>query len=102
MKRGFLAGFAFCALLAGCAGFSFRFYGLEGARYDNGKLLANSGEADDLPFTRCQPSDADRHPCVVMLRPEFFRVKTDYEGTQSKLKTAEKALAECRAGRPGS
>ncbi len=93
-KRGFLLGFLSCLLLCGCAGFAYRVYGLEGANYSNGKLLAASPK-DDKDFMECAPTATVKHPCVVMFAPEFFKLKQDFQDTQQKLK-------ECQAGRQGT
>jgi hypothetical protein len=100
MVKNFLAGFACCALLFGCAGFSFKYYGLDGVVYMNGKLLGPKPE-DDLPFTVCEPRPNAQHPCVVMMTSDFFKYKLEFEDTQNRLKEAEKRLAECQGGRSG-
>lgn len=55
--------------------------------------------SDDLPFTVCQPTASLAHPCVVLKASEFVAMKLDYDDTKQKLKEAEKALADCQAGR---
>lgn len=91
MVRAFIAGVVLATLFVGCAGFAFHYYGLEGATYKDGKLLGAKPE-DDLPFTRCEPTTADLHPCVVMLVKEFYAFKADYEDTKTKLKACEQQL----------
>lgn len=90
MVKHFLLGFAACLLLVGCAGFAYHYYGLEGVTYTNGKLLGPKPQ-DDLPFSNCEPTAQDKHPCVVMFAKDFFAFKLDYEDTQQKLK-------ECQQG----
>ena len=76
-------------LLAGCASFIYRSYGLEGVSYKDGTLLGPK-PADDLPFSTCEPTEGVKHPCVVMLAEEFFAFKLDYQDTQDRLKQCEK------------
>lgn len=87
----FLCGFVFCLLMVGCAGFSYRFYGLELFDYTHGTLLGPSAK-DDLPFSRCAPDKSSAHKCVIMFTPDFYSFKKDYIDTQNKLKTCEKNL----------
>ena len=81
---GILAGLA----LSGCAGFAFRYYGLDGVSYADGVLLGPKPE-NDLPFSSCAPTDAVKRPCVVMFAKEFFAFKADYQDTKDKLKQCE-------------
>lgn len=85
----FSIGFISCLLLFGCAGFTYRYYGLAGAQYDKGMLLGPK-ESDDIPFTACQSSQDVKHPCVVMLSREFYALKLDYQDTKNKLEECEK------------
>lgn len=75
----------------GCAGFTFRYYGLAAAHYD-GSLLGPSADKD-VPFSKCAPSEADKGPCVVMFTSEFFALKQDYLNIKA-------ALKECQSARP--
>lgn len=88
LKRWYVLGILSGLLLVGCAGFAFRYYGLEGATYREGTLLGPKPK-DDLPFSQCEPTAAVKHPCVVMMAPEFFRLKTDYEDTKQQLKDCQ-------------
>lgn len=90
--RPILFGIVLGVLLMGCAGFGYRYYGLEGVRYSDGKLLGEE-EKDDLPFEYCQPTAGNARPCVVMFTDEFFRLKQDLLDTRSKLKDCQKGLA---------
>ena len=76
-------------LLLGCAGFSYRYYGLSEVDYSHGVLLGPK-EKDDLPFSKCAPNGESKHPCVVMLTKDFFAFKLDYEDVSSRLIDCEK------------
>lgn len=93
LKRTFLAGMAFALLLMGCAGFGYRFYAIEVPSYE-GTLVADKTE-NDLPFKACEPNVSSKRPCVVMLTPEFFKLKE--EVTQLR-----QALKDCQAERKTS
>lgn len=84
--RQVLVGFVIGFLVVSCAGLSFgyKFYGLQVAHYDDGTLLGPKA-ADNLPFTVCEPTAADKAPCIVMLSAEFNRLKADYMDTKQKL-----------------
>lgn len=88
-KHGFILGFAGALLLAGCAGFTYRYYGLAEVNYEKGVLLGPK-EKDDLPFSKCAPSDQIKNPCVVMFAKEFFAFKQDYEDVKARLIACEK------------
>ena len=91
VKTAFAVGFLFCLMLFGCAGaaFSYRYYGLGGASYINGKLLGPK-ETDDMPFTSCEPSSSAKNPCVIMMAKDFYALKQDYQDTQQRLKECER------------
>ena len=76
-------------ILVGCAGFSYRYYGLSEVDYEHGTLLGPK-EKDDLPFSKCAPNAESKHPCVIMFTKEFFAFKQDYEDTKQKLKECQK------------
>lgn len=82
--------------LVSCAGFSYRFYGLDATSYE-GKLLGPD-EKDDLALSVCAPEAQERGKCVVLLRDEFFRFKQDYETSVQRVKDLEAQLRECQAG----
>lgn len=88
VRRSFALGILFGILLAGCAGMSFKYYGLSEVVYEHGQLLGPKPK-DDLPFSACAPNAASKNPCVVMFSKEFFALKQDYEDTQNKLKECE-------------
>lgn len=90
MVKSFYKGVLFgMLLLIGCAGFTYRYYGLKGVVYDHGTLLGPS-DKDDLPFSKCAPNALSSFPCVVMFTKDFFAFKTDYEDSKQKLKECEK------------
>ncbi len=89
--RNFLLGLSVGFLLLGCAGFGYKYYGLEGVRYSDGKLLGETAE-DDLPFERCEPSVKESFPCIVMFSAEAYRLKQDLLDTRQK-------LSDCQKGR---
>lgn len=87
--RSYLLGVASACLLAACAGFSYRYYGLAEVDYEHGTLLGPK-EKDDLPFSKCAPNGEAKHPCVVMFTKDFMAFKQDYEDTKQKLKECQK------------
>jgi hypothetical protein len=90
LGTNFAFGLLLGALLVGCAGFSYRYYGLDVPSYE-GKLLGPKPELDK-PFSVCKPDDVMKGKCVVMIQDEFFRMKQDYEETKRMLK-------DCQANR---
>lgn len=76
--------FAFLA----CAGFSYRYYGLDLPRYDG--MLLGEKPKDDVPFSRCEPDEMDRGKCVVMFVSEFEKMRRDMVETKERLKACEK------------
>lgn len=87
--RSFLFGVMSCVLTLGCAGMSYRYYSLHEVVYEEGMLLGPT-EADDVPFSKCAPSEHNKNPCVVMASKEFFALKLDYEDTKQKLIDCQK------------
>lgn len=85
----FTLGVAWCALVASCAGLTYKYYGMKDVVYEHGMLLGPS-DAEDLPFSKCAPNGQSKHPCVVMFATEFFEFKKDYEDTKQKLKECQK------------
>lgn len=96
LDRRFFGGALFSLMVCSCAGFAYHYYGMDGVSYKDGVLLGPNPK-DDIPFTRCEPSSNDKHPCVVMFAKEFFALKLDYMDTQTKLSDCQKQLADCRA-----
>lgn len=77
-------------MLAGCmAAFTYRYYGMDEVSYENGILLGPS-KKDDLPFSRCAPSEQSKRPCVIMFAKDFFAFKQDYEGVKMRLSVCER------------
>src|SRR4051812_31247831 len=60
-KGPFIAGFLSCVLIMGCAGMSYKYYGLADVVYDHGTLLGPK-EKDDLPFSKCAPNGESKNP----------------------------------------
>lgn len=89
LRTSFLMGFAGALLLAGCAGFSYHYYGLADVEYDHGNLLGPKPK-DDLPFSKCAPNGESKHPCVIMFTKDFMAFKLDYEDTKQKLSDCQK------------
>lgn len=103
VKQGktFAAGMLLGCVLAGCAGFAYRNYGLEGVRYEEGKLLGDEPK-DDLPFSDCAPTQHDPHPCVVMFKrgvSGYDALKLEFDDRQNRLESCEKDLASCRGSK---
>lgn len=88
-KHSYLLGLASAFILAGCAGFSIHYYGLQGVNYNDGVLLGPKPK-DDLPFSKCAPIGNEAQPCIVMFSQEFFALKQDYLDTKQKLKDCQK------------
>jgi len=88
-RQGLLVGFLFSVLLSACAGFSYRFYGLDRVDYEQGTLTGPKPK-NDLPFSSCAPNAQFKNPCVVMFAPEFFNLKADYEDTKIRLTECER------------
>lgn len=89
VRKSYLLGMVSAFILIGCAGFSYRYYGLQGVGYEHGTLLGPK-ESDDLPFSKCSPNGESKNPCVVMFTKDFFAFKLDYEDTKQKLKECQK------------
>lgn len=87
--KHFSLGLLLGIVLIGCAGFSYRYYGLDLPSYD-GTLLGPEPK-DDIDFKRCMPDDFDKNKCVVMLHEDAMRLKQDYLDTKDKLKACEKS-----------
>jgi hypothetical protein len=87
--KHFLLGFLVCFFVMGCAGFTYRYYGLKDVVYEHGQLLGPT-EKEDMPFSKCQPNSQSKHPCVVMFTKDFYALKLDYEDTKQKLQACEK------------
>jgi hypothetical protein len=87
--RNTLFGLVTGVLVAGCAAgtFGYKYYGLEADRYD-GRLLGPS-EAEDRPFADCTPTASNKGPCIVVLTPEFLRIKQEVLELRERLKSCE-------------
>jgi hypothetical protein len=89
LKRAFACGFVFALILAGCAGFSYHYYGLAEVDFEHGTLLGPKPK-DDLPFSKCAPNAQSKHPCVVMFTSEFFALRQEYDDVKTRLSDCEK------------
>lgn len=79
--------FVFIFVILGCAGFSYRYYGLDAKSYE-GTLLGPSPQ-DDLPLSTCQPDPTNKGKCVVLYKDEFYKFKADYQNVVSQLKACQ-------------
>lgn len=82
---GLIAGF----MLLGCAGWAYKFYGMEGVVYEHGTLLGPKPQYD-LPFTKCQPNGESKQPCIVIFSKDFYALKQEFLDLQMRLKECEK------------
>jgi hypothetical protein len=90
LRRSFLFGFlSALILIAGCAGFTYHYYGLSEVDYDHGMLLGPKAK-DDLPFSKCAPNAQSKNPCVVMFTKDFYALRLDYEDLKNRLVACEK------------
>ncbi len=92
--KQFVMGLLLGMLLVGCAGFTYRYYGLEMPTecYEKGKLLDDK-PSGDLPLTRCMPDDAQKGKCAVFLVDELERLIADHGRLKAELKDCQK---ECK------
>lgn len=94
VNRSFAAGILFAILLVGCAGFSYKHYGLDLRdvpieNLEKGKLLGPK-EKDDRPLSDCSPNIETNYPCAVMFADEFYKLKEDYLRMREQLKACQK------------
>jgi hypothetical protein len=81
--------------LVACAGFNYKYYGLEPVSYE-GKLLGPK-EKDDVPFKLCAPDPAiegepakkTQGKCVVMFVDEFEKLRFEMVDMKERLKACE-------------
>jgi len=76
----FVGALAVTACGGGAASFPFRYYGLKAKSYEG--RLEGATDKDDLPLSRCAPTEGNATPCQVMLSPEVQRLKTAYRNLQ--------------------
>ena len=89
--KNFFLGVIIGFLIVGCAAWSFqdyRYYALHAASYDG--TLEAVDPKNDTNFSICKPTGTDSTECIVMLIPEFYRMKADFE-------TCEKNLAQAQS-----
>lgn len=79
------------ALVTGCASFSYKYYGLNGVSYEQGKLLGPKPELD-RPFSDCAPNGEHKNPCVVMFADDFFQLRKDFDQTKMELDDCQRKL----------
>lgn len=83
--RNFFFGLVVGFLVVGCAAWSFqdyRYYALHAASYDG--TLSAVDPQNDTNFSICKPTGTDQTECIVMLVPEFYRLKADMEDCKAK------------------
>lgn len=90
-KRQFALGLLLGILVVGCAGFGYKYYGIEipDGCYKDGKLLGPK-ESDDRPLEVCKPDEQNKGKCTVMLTDEFDRLASDYTSCTIKLKDCQR------------
>lgn len=71
------------------AKFPFRAYGLLPNSFE-GKLISPTTPNGDLDLNDCKPDDKVKGKCLVMLREEFFKLKSDYLDIKQKLLDLQK------------
>jgi hypothetical protein len=96
--RYLILGLVIGFFLDGCstpAAFTYKYYGLEAVSY-SGNLLGPTAQ-QDLSLKLCEPVPATpttpekKGQCIVMLKPEFIKLKGDYL-------FMEKQLISCQQG----
>ena len=84
IKRDFFF-ILFGLALAGCAGMSIHYYGMEGVRYEEGKMLAHDPK-NDRPFSDCSPDAVWKGgKCIIMFADEAKTLFDDYRVCKSDL-----------------
>jgi 1-acyl-sn-glycerol-3-phosphate acyltransferase len=83
--------FLLCVVVVACAGFKYKYYGIEPLPGEElrGTLLGKEPK-DDLSLSRCQPDDVSKGKCVVMFVEDWERLVTDYVEMQKKLEDCKK------------
>jgi hypothetical protein len=76
-------------LVAACTSFGYKYYGLQLASYEDG-LLLGPDDSDDLPIKVCEPDEQVVGKCVVMMREEFERLRSDLIDMRERLERCEK------------
>ncbi len=78
-------------VFVGCAGYRFpyKYYALDADHYDG--HLRGPKPIDDLPLASCEPTAANKAPCITIYTDEFLRLKTDLTDTKNQLQ-------KCQAG----
>ena len=73
-------------LLASCASFAYKYYGLKWAEKSKDVVLLGPDAKDDRSFVLCEKSG----DCVVMFEAEFFKLRRDYEEKSIRLAELER------------
>lgn len=89
--RSFALGMFAALVLIGCVGAQYRFYTLDVPGW-NGTLKAHNPK-DDLTLKTCEPTDADKAPCFVLMSDEYYKILRDLRDTQERLKACESGHA---------
>lgn len=92
--KSVVIGFAIGLLLEGCAHatFAYKYYGLDAVSYDG--TLSGPTAPQDQSLKLCQPTLADKSPCVVMLSTEFLRLKGDHLNLENELVACQQGSAK--------
>lgn len=98
-SRFYWLGVLSAATLFACAGAGVKYYGMDGVRFEEGKLLGPEPKYD-LPFSQCKPDEIPdpenpgkvklKHKCTVMFSKDFFSFKRDYEDCKMRLTECER------------
>ncbi len=83
VKRAYVWGLISGLMLAGCAGFSYKYYGLQLEVY-KGRMLGPI-PSDDHDFAECAPSSGSKSPCIAMFTHDFLNLKNDYQDCKDRL-----------------
>ena len=85
---GVVLAFLFSACAGMAAGFPFRYYSLKAHSYEG--RLEGATEQDDLPLSRCAPTQGNANPCQVMLSSEVQRLKVAYRNLVLELEDLQR------------
>jgi hypothetical protein len=76
-------------LVTGCAGLTYKNYGMSGVDYSKGMLLGADAK-DDLPFSKCAPGPQVKFPCTIMFAADFYAMKRELLELRTALQTCQK------------
>jgi hypothetical protein len=83
--RQFGLGILLGISLMACAGFKYRYYGID----PEAGLLLGSKPSEDRSLKECQGDSTQKGKCVVLFVAEFERLRADYINAQERLKKCE-------------